>query len=91
MSISNQIKVLEEKNAELSKEILLNETAVYEVEKELLNIDKDIIEHPEIQTYVSSLQGLSGKIKVKNEIYKREIYENNIKISNLEEGNENYE
>ena len=91
MSISNQIKVLEEKNTELSKEILLNETAVYEVEKKFLNIDKDIIEHPEIQAYVNSLQDLLRKIKFKNEIYKKEIYENNIKISNLEEGNENNE
>jgi len=44
-----RIDELEERNSELAKEILLNESAVYHVEKEIKAIDADISDHEHIQ------------------------------------------
>ena len=78
-----RIRELEDRNAELAKEILLNETAVYEAEKELGNIDEELFEHPRIQQYVNNLTLLIDRINDKNHAYKKEIYENELEIIKL--------
>lgn len=54
-SRDKQIKELEERNGELAKEILLNESAVFETLKEIADLDSDILDHPKIQQYVNHL------------------------------------
>lgn len=90
MSNIERIKELENSNAELSKEILLNEAAIYEAEREIGEIDTELHQHPKIQKYVNNLQLLMEQINRKNQNYKNEIYENDLKISKLrKEDNEN--
>ncbi len=78
-----QIQQIEERIGELAKEILLNESAVYETEKEIGKIDEDILDHSVIINYVQSLKILIEKITKKNELYKVEIFENELKIKQL--------
>ncbi len=77
------VEQLEERNSELAKEILLNESAVYEAEKEINKIDTDLLDHPSIQNHVNSLKLLIERIEVKNGLYKKEIFENDIRIKKL--------
>ncbi len=78
-----QIQQIEERNSELAKEILLNESATYETEKEIGKIDEDILDHPVILNYIQSLKILIERITKKNELYKAEIFENELKIKQL--------
>lgn len=64
MSDKGKINLLEERIKELSKEILLNESAIYETEKEISQIDADLIEHPKISEYVSKLKNLISVIRI---------------------------
>ena len=84
-----QIQKIEERIGELAKEILLNESAVYETEKEIGKIDEDILDHPVIINYVQSLKILIEKITKKNELYKAEIFENELKIKQLKGDDKN--
>jgi hypothetical protein len=84
-----QIQQIEERIGELAKEILLNESAVYETEKEIGLIDEDILDHPAIINYVQSLKILIEKITKKNELYKAEIFENELKIKQLKGDDKN--
>jgi hypothetical protein len=78
-----RIQELESINSELAKEILLNESAVFEVEKEILEIDPDLKEHPEIKKQVNNLRMLIESIRNKSEIYKHEIFQNEPEIKRL--------
>jgi flagellar biosynthesis/type III secretory pathway chaperone len=78
-----QIQQIEERNSELAKEILLNESATYETEKEIAKIEEDILDHPVILNYIQSLKILIERISKKNEIYKAEIFENELKIRQI--------
>jgi len=80
------IAQLEERNSELAKEILLNESAVYEAENEINKVDTDLIDHPLIQVHINSLKLLIERIEIKNALYKREIFENDIRIKNISHG-----
>lgn len=84
-SKKEKIESLENRNAELSKEILLNEVAIYEAEKELNNIDEDIIEHDKIQGYIKQMTLLVERLNSQNRGYKVEIFENNYEIKKLKE------
>ena len=79
---AERIRILEERNGELAKEILLNETAIYETEKELAGIDDDLLSHPRMQRYIAELKSLITQILSKSEVYKREIYENELELLN---------
>jgi hypothetical protein len=78
-----QIQKIEERTGELAKEILLNESAIYETEKEIGKIEEDILDHPLILNYIQSLKILIERITKKNELYKAEIFENELKIKQL--------
>jgi predicted RNase H-like nuclease (RuvC/YqgF family) len=78
-----EIEALEERNSELAKEILLNEAAIYEAEKEINRIDTDIIDHPTIQNYINTLKMLIERLETKNTVYKNEIFENDVRIKKL--------
>jgi len=80
-----RIAELEDRNSELAKEILLNESAVYEVETEIENLDTDLIGHPRIQQYVNQLNLLVKRLKTKNNRYKKEIFHNELEIKKLKE------
>lgn len=81
----NRIQELEERNGELAKEILLNESAVYQAETEVNNLDTDLMGHPKIQQYVNQLKLLIERLKARNEAYKQEIFENELVIKRLKE------
>jgi hypothetical protein len=53
MENKEKIAELEDRNSELAKEVLLNESAIYEAETEIENLDTDLIRHPRIQQYVN--------------------------------------
>lgn len=78
-----QIQKIEERIGELAKEILLNESAIYETEKEIGKIDEDILDHSIILNYIQSLKILIERITKRNELYKSEIFENELKIKHL--------
>lgn len=82
-SKERRIKELESRNSELAKEILLNESSIYESEKEISELDKDLLGHPSIQQYINNLRLLIERIKNKNDLYKQEIYKNNLEIKKL--------
>lgn len=84
-SKKRRINQLEDRNSELAKEILLNEAAIYQSEKEIDNIDADIIDHEHIQKYISQIRVLVERLTNKNEIYKKEIFENELLIKKLKE------
>ncbi|MEQ8881679.1 MAG: hypothetical protein RLQ12_18685 [Cyclobacteriaceae bacterium] len=90
MSNKSEIEKLENNNAELAKEILLNEAAIYETEKEMSEIETQLLEHPKIQQYVNNLRLLVDRIKLKNQLYKNEIFQNDLEIAKLrKEDNDN--
>ena len=78
-----RIAELEDRNSELAKEILLNESAVYEAETEIENLDTDLIGHPRIQQYVNQLNLLVKRLRTKNNRYKKEIFQNELEIKKL--------
>jgi hypothetical protein len=80
-----RVKELEDRNGELAKEILLNESAVYQAESEVNNLDTDLIGHPKIQQYINQLKLLIERLKTKNKVYKQEIFENELVIKKLKE------
>jgi hypothetical protein len=61
----------------------LNESATYEIEKEIGKIEEDILDHPVILNYIQSLKLLIERISKKKEIYKAEIFENELKIRQI--------
>jgi hypothetical protein len=61
----------------------LNESATYETEKESGKIEEDILDHPVILNYIQSLKILIERISKKKEIYKAEIFENELKIRQI--------
>jgi len=79
----NEIALLEDSNAELSKEILLNEMAIYEVDKETEKIDLEILEHEIIQNHINGLNLIKERLRNQNLKLKDEIYENNLIIKKL--------
>ncbi len=90
MSNKSEIEKLENNNAELAKEILLNEAAIFESEKEMSEIETQLLEHPKIQQYINNLRLLVERIKLKNQLYKEEIFQNDLEIAKLrKEDNEN--
>ncbi len=90
MSNRSEIEKLENNNAELAKEILLNEAAIFESEKEMSEIETQLLEHPKIQQYMNNLRLLVERIKLKNQLYKDEIFQNDLEIAKLrKEDNDN--
>ena len=90
MSNKSEIEKLENNNAELAKEILLNEAAIFESEKEMSEIETQLLEHPKIQQYINNLRLLVERIKLKNQLYKDEIFQNDLEIAKLrKEDNDN--
>lgn len=83
--IIKRIRELESRNSELAKEILLNESAIFETEKEISEIDQDLLGHISIQHQINNLRLLIERIKNKNELYKKEIYSNDLEIKKLKE------
>jgi uncharacterized protein YigA (DUF484 family) len=81
----HQIEELEQKNSELAKEILLNESAIYEAEREIANLDEDLLDHPVIADYIQRLNEHIAVISEKNRTYKVEIFKNNFEIKRLED------
>ncbi len=65
---------------------MLNESAVYEAGKEINKVDTDLLDHPVIQGRINSLKLLIERIEIKNTIYKKEIFENDIRIKNISHG-----
>jgi len=78
-----RIKELESRNSELAKEILLNESAIFETENEISELDQDLLGHTAIQQQINNLRLLIERIKNKNELYKNEIYSNDLEIKKL--------
>ena len=64
---------------------MLNESATYEAETEISNLDTDLFGHPRIQQYVNQLKLLVERLKSKNKRYKQEVFENEIAIKKLKE------
>jgi hypothetical protein len=79
-----RINELEENNAEFAKEILLNEAAIYEVEKEIAAIETELLEEPKIQSHIQLLRLLIERIEAKNASHREIIYQNNFEINSLE-------
>lgn len=63
----------------------LNESAVYETETQIDNLDTDLAGHPSIQQYINQLSLLIKRIKTKNNRYKKEIFQNEFEIKKLRE------
>jgi hypothetical protein len=74
---------LEEGNSELAKEILLNESAIYEAQKEMADLDNDLLDHPSILNYINTLRLLIERIEKRNDLYKTEIFDNELRIQKL--------
>jgi len=85
--MNDKITELESRNSELAKEILLNESAIYEAQSELNHVDPDIINHENIQSYFKHVELLIERLEAKNYLYKKEIYQNDLEIKRLK-GNE---
>jgi hypothetical protein len=79
----DRINELLDRNSELAKEILLNESLVYEAETEIDSIDKDIMGHSTIQQYLGQVTQLVERLKAKNNLYKKEIFKNDLEIKKL--------
>jgi hypothetical protein len=86
MSKGTLIRIIEDQNSELAKEILLNESAIYEAEKEIQKLHIDLLVHPRISTRVQALKIAIERIVKENDLYKSVIFENEIKIKNLKKG-----
>jgi hypothetical protein len=80
---SNLVNELEERNSELAKEILLNESAIYEAQKEMADLDNDLLDHPSILNYINTLRLLIERIEKRNDLYKTEIFDNELRIQKL--------
>jgi hypothetical protein len=85
--MNDKITELESRNSELAKEILLNESAIYEALSELNHVDPDIINHEKIRRYFKHVELLIERLEAKNYLYKKEIYQNDLEIKRLK-GNE---
>ncbi len=83
MSTRDRIKELQEQNSELFKEVLLNETAIDDAKRILTSIDIDFVGHPVIKKQALQIQTLIKSISWKNEIYKHDIYKNELEITKL--------
>ncbi|TAE39309.1 MAG: hypothetical protein EAZ70_07205 [Runella slithyformis] len=79
---------LEDENSELAKEVLLNESAIYEAERLLKTIDTDLINHPVFQDYTENIKASIEKIESENRQYRVQIYKNNFEIKYLNEDGE---
>ena len=77
------IAKLEDENSELAMEILLNDVAISDAEKEIKNIDSDIVEHPEIKQKVEILNSLIETLRMSNQDNKLKIFKNNFDINLL--------
>jgi len=78
-----EIDGLEEENAELSKEILLNEVAIEETNRAIQNVDYAVFEHEVFQSYLNRMNLLISKIEFKNAKHQQKIVNNNIEIKIL--------
>jgi hypothetical protein len=78
-----EIAVLEERNSELAKEILLNEAAVYEAEREIRIVEAELLTDVDIQKHIHNLSFLIERIELRNRLYREEIFENNLRINKL--------
>ncbi len=86
---SNLVNELEERNSELAKEILLNESAIYEAQKEMADLDNDLLDHPSILNYINTLRLLIERIEKRNDLYKTEIFDNELRIQKLKKDGKN--
>lgn len=84
--MNDRVSRLEDRNAELAKEILLNESAIYEAESEIDRMDEDVLDHPQIAQSIAYLNLLIARLQEKNEIYKKEIFNNELEINRLRNG-----
>ena len=87
MKNKKEIDYLEERNSELAKEILLNEVAIYEVEKEFSKLKGFLTDSTTVQKQIGQAKLLIEIIEAKNLIYKNEIFENEVRIKNLSDEN----
>lgn len=78
-----EIAALEERNSELAKEILLNEAAVYEAEREIRSVEAALLTDVDIQKHIHNLSFLIERIELRNRLYREEIFENNLRINKL--------
>jgi len=83
VSRQSQIDELEERNLELAKEILLNESAIFHVDKEIKKLEKEIIEHEHFAQRLEEIRKAMSKLEKANEVYKSEIIQNDLKIKSL--------
>jgi hypothetical protein len=86
---SSLVNELEERNSELAKEILLNESAIYEAQKEMADLDNDLLDHPSILNYINTLRLLIERIEKRNDLYKTEIFDNELRIQKLKKDGKN--
>ena len=78
-----EIAALEERNSELAKEILLNEAAVYEAEREIRSVEAELLTDVDSQKHIHNLSFLIERIELRNRLYREEIFENNLRINKL--------
>lgn len=78
-----EIAALEERNSKLAKEILLNEAAVYEAEREIRSVEAELLTDVDIQKHIHNLSFLIERIELRNRLYREEIFENNLRINKL--------
>ena len=55
------------------------------MEKEIKGIDAYIADHEHIQNYIGQIEKLIANLIRKNELYKREIFENELEIRKLKD------
>jgi hypothetical protein len=61
----------------------LNESAIYEAQKEIADLDNDLLDHPSILNYINTLRLLIERIEKRNDLYKTEIFDNELRIQKL--------
>lgn len=83
MNRQKQIDDLEERNLELAKEILLNESAIFYVEKEIQKLEKEIVGHEHFAQRLEEIRKVILRMEKENEVYKSEIIQNDLKIKAL--------
>jgi hypothetical protein len=86
---SSLVNELEERNSELAKEILLSESAIYEAQKEMADLGNDLLDHPSILHYINTLRLLIERIEKRNDLYKTEIFDNELRIQKLKKDGKN--
>lgn len=67
---------LEDRNAFLAKEILLNEAAIEESEKEIDQIEPEIANHEQMLKKIYLLKFFITRMKSTNRLYREEFVEN---------------